>query len=436
MELLVLLLLILVNGVFVLSEMAVVSARKTRLQQWRDERRAGADAALALAHSPAHFLSTTQIAITVITILIGALGEATLSQKLADGFSQVPTLQPYAGDLAFWIVVVGIAVCALVLGELVPKRLALVNPEGIASAIARPMQLLSKAMFPLVRLMSFVTELILRLLGVHASGEPPVTKEEINVLMEQGAEAGVFEKHEQAIVSRVFRLDEELIVDVMTPRGDITYFDLNEPFEVNREKLLRSGHSRFVVCRGGLQDVVGILRAKTLLDAAFEGKPLDFADDAAKALCVPDTLTMVELLEAFKKHRQHLALVIDEYGEIQGLVTMNDIMEALVGDVATVEDSAEPDIVQREDGSWLVDGAIFIERFKEAIGLDQALADEDGHSYRTLGGLAMKVLGRMPQVGDRFLSGGLRFEVVDMDQNRVDKLLVTRLDHASGSATT
>src|SRR4249920_2883090 len=367
MELLVLLLLILVNGVFVLSEMAVVSARKTRLQQWRDERRAGADAALALAHSPAHFLSTTQIAITVITILIGALGEATLSQKLADGFSQVPTLQPYAGDLAFWIVVVGIAVCALVLGELVPKRLALVNPEGIASAIARPMQLLSKAMFPLVRLMSFVTELILRLLGVHASGAPPVTKEEINVLMEQGAEAGVFEKHEQAIVSRVFRLDDELIADVMTPRGDIVFFDLNEPFEMNREKLLHSDHSRFVVCRGGLQDVVGILRAKTLLDAAFEGKPLDFADVAAKALCVPDTLTMIELLETFKKHRQHLALVIDEYGEVQGLVTMNDIMEALVGDVATVEDSAEPDIVQREDGSWLVDGAIVIERFKKAI---------------------------------------------------------------------
>ncbi len=435
MELLVLLLLILVNGVFVLSEMAVVSARKTRLQQWSDERRAGAGAALALAHSPAHFLSTTQIAITVITILIGALGEATLSKRLADSFSMVASLQPYAGDLAFWIVVVGIAVCALVLGELVPKRLALINPEGIASAIARPMQLLSKAMFPLVRLMSFVTELILRLLGVHASGEPPVTKEEINVLMEQGAEAGVFEKHEQAIVSRVFRLDDELIADVMTPRGDITYFDLNEPFGVNREKLLRSGHSRFVICRGGLQDVVGILRAKTLLDAAFEDKPLDFADVAAKALYVPDTLTMIELLETFKKHRQHLALVIDEYGEVQGLVTMNDIMEALVGDVATVEDSAEPDIVQRDDGSWLVDGAIVIERFKEAIGLDQALADEDGHSYRTLGGLAMKVLGRVPQVGDRFLSGGLRFEVVDMDQNRVDKLLVTRLDHVSGSAT-
>ncbi len=431
MELLVLLLLILISGVFVLSEMAVVSARRARLQQWSDEGRAGAGAALALAHSPAHFLSTTQIAITVITILTGALGEATLSERLADSFSQVQWLQPYAHSLAFWIVVIGIAVCALVLGELVPKRLALINPEGVASAIARPMEVLTKAMFPLVRLMSFVTELVLKLLGVRVSVDAPVTEEEINVLMEQGAEAGVFEKHEQAIVSRVFRLDDELISSVMTPRGDIVFFDLNEPFEINREKLLHSGHSRFVVCRGSLQDVVGILRAKTLLDAAFAGKPLDFASDVAKPLFVPDTLTMIELLGAFKQHRQHLALVIDEYGEVQGLVTMNDIMEALVGDVASADDSAGADIVQRDDGSWLVDGAMVIERFKEAIGLDQDLADEDGHSYRTLGGLAMKVLGRVPQVGDRFLSGGLRFEVIDMDQNRVDKLLVSRLDDAS-----
>jgi putative hemolysin len=389
-----------------------------------------------LAHAPAHFLSTTQIAITVITILIGALGEATLSKRLADALSQVPTLQPYASDLAFWIVVVGIAVCALVLGELVPKRLALINPEGIASAIAGPMQVLSKGVFPLVRLMSFATELVLRLLGVRASGQPPVTKEEINVLMEQGAQAGVFERHEQAIVSRVFRLDDELIANVMTPRGDIMYFDVDEPFDTNRDKLLRSAHSRFVICRGGLQDIVGILRAKTLLDAAFAGKTLDFASELAKPLFVPDSLTVIELLGAFKKHRQHLALVIDEYGEVQGLVTMNDIMEALVGDVASVEDSAEPDIVQRDDGSWLVDGAIAIQRFKEAIGLDQDLTDEAGHSYRTLGGLTMKVLARVPQVGDRFLSGGLRFEVVDMDQNRVDKLLVSRLDQASGPATT
>jgi putative hemolysin len=279
--------------------------------------------------------------------------------------------------------------------------------------------------------MSFVTECVLHLLGAHGSGQPPVTEEEINVLMEQGTEAGVFEKHEQAIVSRVFRLDEEAITSVMTGRADIVYFDLDEPFDANRDKLLRSSHSRFVVCRGGLQGVAGILRAKTLLDAAFESKPLDFAANLAKPLYVPDSLTMIELLGVFKQHRQHLALVIDEHGEVQGLVTMNDIMEALVGNVAAVEDLAEPDIVQRDDGSWLVDGAIVIERFKEAIGLEQELADEHGRSYRTLAGLAMKILGRVPQVGDRFLSGGLQFEVVDMDQNRVDKLLVARLNRPS-----
>lgn len=436
MEFLVLLLLILVNGVFVLSEMAVVSARKTRLQQWSDEGRAGAGTALALAQSPAHFLSTTQIAITVITILTGALGEATVASGLADSLARFTWLRPYANGTAFWTVIVGIAVCALVLGELVPKRLALINPEGVASAMARPMQLLSKAMSPLVRFMSFVTEFVVQLLGVRASGQPPVTEEEINVLMEQGTEAGVFEKHEQAIVSRVFRLDQESITSVMTARGDIIYFDLDESFEANRQKLLRSSHSRFVICRGGLQDVLGILRAKTLLDTAFESKPLDFAAKLARPLYVPDSLTMIELLGAFKKHRQHLALVIDEHGEVQGLVTMNDIMEALVGDVATVEDSAEPDIVQRDDGSWLVDGAVGIERFKEAIGLEQELADEHGRSYRTLGGLAMKVLGRVPQVGDRFLSGGLQFEIVDMDENRVDKLLVTRLNRASSPTAT
>ena len=287
MEILLLLVLILFNGVFVMSEMALVSARKSRLRQWSDERRAGADTALALAHAPAHFLSTTQIAITVITILSGAFGEATLSESLASTLSQVAALRPYAHTLAFWIVVIGIAFFSLILGELVPKRLALVNPEAVASAIARPMQWLSKATFPLVRLMSFVTELVLSLLHVRASDEPPVTKEEINVLMEQGADAGVFEKHEQALVSRVFRLDDETIASVMTPRGDIAYFDLNDSFETNREKLLHSSHSRFLVCNGGLGQVLGVLRAKSLLDAALEGKPFDFASGAVKPLYVP-----------------------------------------------------------------------------------------------------------------------------------------------------
>jgi putative hemolysin len=296
------------------------------------------------------------------------------------------------------------------------------------------MQWLTKVSFPLVRLMSFVTELVMRLLNVRASEEPPVTKEEINVLMEQGADAGVFEKHEQALVSRVFGLADEIIANVMTPRGDIAYVDLNDSFETNRQKLLHGSHSRFLVCNGGLGQVLGIQRAKSLLDAALEGKPFDFASGAVKPLYVPSSLSLIELLEAFKKHRQHLALVVDEFGEVQGLVTMNNVMEALVGEVATVEDESQPDIVQRQDGSWLVDGSVPIARFKEVAHIEAVLPGEDAEAYRTLGGFMMMALARVPQVGDRFTAEGVTIEVVDMDQNRVDKLLVTRAPSGDQSA--
>jgi putative hemolysin len=427
MTIIVLAFLIILSGVFVMSEMAIVSARKARLQQWCEDGRTGAGRALALANKPANFLSTIQLGITVIAILSGALGEAALSEKVADSLSQIAWLRPYADRLAFWIPVTGIAVFSLILGELVPKRLALLNPEGIASAMAWPMEVISAIAFPLVRLVSFVTDLVLWLLRVRAPVHSPITKEEINVLMEQGAKAGVFEKHEQALVSRIFRLDDQSIRSVMTPRSEIVYFDLNDSFETNRQKLLRSVHTRFLICKDGLGDVVGMLRAKSVLDAFLEGKPFDFASDAVKPLYVPETLTMIELLEAFKKHRQHLALVVDEYGELQGLVTINNVMGTLVGDVASVEDELQPEIVQREDGSWLVDGNIPIERFREAMKLDHKLPGEGMQAYRTLAGFAMLRLGRVPQVEDQFVSDGLRFEVVDMDQNRVDKLIVSRI---------
>jgi putative hemolysin len=427
MTIIVLAFLIILSGVFVMAEMAIVSSRKARLQQWSEDGRRGASRALALANKPANFLSTVQFVITVISVLSGAMGEASLSDQVAESLSQIQWLQPYADRLAFWIPVTGIAVFSLILGELVPKRLALLNPEGIASAMARPMDVISAIAFPVVRLMSYFTDLVLWILGVRASEYPPITEEEINVLMKQGAEAGVFEKHEQALVSRIFRLDDQSIKSVMTPRSDIVYFDLNDSFETNRHKLLRSGHSRFLICKGGLGELVGVLRAKSALDAFLEGKPLDFTSDAEKPLYVPETLTMIELLEAFKKHRQHIALVIDEYGELQGLVTMNNVMEILVGDVVTVEDELQPEIVQREDGSWLVDGNIPIEHFKEAMKLDHQLLGEDIQAYRTLAGFAMMCLGRVPQIEDQFISDGLRFEVVDMDQNRVDKLIVSRM---------
>jgi putative hemolysin len=275
--------------------------------------------------------------------------------------------------------------------------------------------------------LNLLTEFVLRLLAARAPQRPPVTEEEINVLMEQGAEAGVFQKHEQALVSRVFRMGEQRITGAMTPRVDIVYFDVNDPYEVNRDKLLHSAHSRFPVCRGGLDDVVGILQAKTLLDDMILGKPIDLISGVTRALYVPDSLTVVSVLEAFKKHRQQFALVVDEYGELHGLVTVNDVMGTLIGDIATVEEIAEPEVVQRDDGSWLIDGNVTAERFREVMTLSEPLPGEATESYHTLAGFAMRQLARIPQAGDRFENSGFRFEVVDMDRNRVDKLLVTRL---------
>jgi putative hemolysin len=427
MEVLLLLALVLLNGVFALSETAVVSARKSRLQQWADEGRSGAAAALALATEPSRFLSTVQVGITLVGLLSGAIGGVTVAQSLEAHLAAVPWIGARPGELALAIVVAVLAVVSLVLGELVPKRLALLDPEAVAAAIAWPMQVVSRLCAPAVKALAAMTELVVRALGVRSSAERPVTEEEINVLMRQGAAAGVLKKHEPALVSRVFRLDDERIASAMTPRVDMVYFDLNEPFDVNREKLLRSGHSRFVVCRGGLGAVLGIVRAKALLDDAYRNKPVDLASDLAKPLYVPSTLTMIELLETFTKHRQHLALVLDEYGELQGLVTMNDVIEALVGDVATVDDGAEPDIIQREDGSWLVDGDVAPERFRAVVRVAEQLPQEDTGSYHTLGGLAMMQLGCIPQVGDRFECCGFRFEILDMDRNRVDKLLAARV---------
>ena len=428
MTIIVLAFLIILSGVFVMSEMAIVSARKALLQHWSVDGRTGAGRALALANKPANFISTLQFGITIISILSGAMGEANLSKLVVNDLSQVTWLQPYVDRLAFWIPVSVIAFFSLILGELVPKRLALLYPEAIASAMSRSIELITVIAFPVVRSMNFFTDGVIWILGVRKPVHSPITEEEINVLMEQGAEAGVFEKHEQALVSRIFRLDDQSIRSVMTPRSEIVYFDLYDSYETNSQKLLFSGHSRFLICKGGLSEVVGILRAKSVLDAFLEDKPFDFVSDAIKPLYVPQTLKMIELLEAFKKHRQHLALVIDEYGELQGLVTINNVMEILVGDVATVEDELQPEIVQREDGSWLVDGNIPIERFREAMKINYKLPGEDIQAFRTLGGFAMMCLGRVPKIEDKFISDSLRYEVVDMDQNRVDKLIVSKLD--------
>ncbi|HEY0337072.1 MAG TPA: hemolysin family protein [Burkholderiales bacterium] len=429
MELLVLLLLFFVNGLFSMSEMAVVSSRKARLQQLDEEGRTGAGAALELANDPSHFLSTVQVGITIIGITSGAFGEATLSNQVADWLSQWALLAPHAKGIAVALVVSAITIGSLLIGELVPKRLALVNPEAVASVVARPMKWLSALVYPVVRVLSLATDAILRLIGRRAVESPPVTEEEIRVLMEQGAEAGVFEEHEHQLVSRVFRMDELRVTSVMTPRTDIVYLDLEEPEETLLHRITDAPHSRFPVTRGDLDNIEGIVEVKALLADLVRGHKIDLQSRLLKPLYIPETLTVTDLLASFKKHRHTMAFIVNEYGELQGLATLNDAMQALVGDIAAVDDGGDKDIVKRDDGSWLIDGGVSVDRFKDALSIEQPLPEEDTGSYNTLGGFSMLQLGRVPQVADRFEWDHLKFEVVDMDRNRVDKLLVTRLPH-------
>lgn len=434
MELLILLILFLVNGFFSMSEMAVVASRKARLQQLSDEGRAGASAALALAHEPAIFLSTIQVGITVIGITSGAFGEARLSARVATWLAQWPALAERADVIAGAVVVVGITIGAVVIGELVPKRLALHHPERLASIVARPMKWLSTLAYPIVRALSLLTEGVLRLTGARAAAGPPVTEEEIRVLMEQGAEAGVFEHHEHALVSRVFRMDDVRATAVMTPRTDIIYLDVSAPFDDLLKQIAESPHSRFPVARGDLDNVEGIVEVKALLCDLARREPIQLERHLVRPLYVPESLSLTELLAAFKKHRHTMAFIVNEYGEMQGLVTISDVMQALVGDIAAVDDAAESDIVQRSEGSWLIDGGVGVDRLKEALAIEDELPDEGTGIYNTLAGFVMLKLGRIPHVGDRFDAAGFCFEVVDMDKNRVDRLMVTRLDRPQPAA--
>lgn len=423
-EIFIILLLILFNGIFAMSEIAVVSSRKTRLQQLANQGDLKARAALDLANSPNRFLSTVQIGITLVGILAGAFGGATLSRTLSKQISQIPFLEPYSGAIGLFTVVLAITYLSLVVGELVPKRLALNAPEKIAANIAMPMKLLAVLAAPVVHLLSSSTELGLKLFGVGPSStEPLVTEDEIKVLLEQGREAGMFEAAEQDMVERVFRLDDQPISALMTPRPDIVWLNLHSSAEENRQKITHSDHTRFPVCQGTLDNVLGVVQVTDLLARSLSGEPLDLTACLRQPLFVPETTRALRILEMFKQSNTHIAFAVDEYGVIQGVVTLNDILEAIIGDMPTMGQSEDMPAVQREDGSWLLDGMLSIEKFKELFGLTK-LPGEDMGNYQTLGGFVITHLGRIPVAADHFEWDGFRFEVMDMDGNRVDKMLV------------
>lgn len=423
-QIIVILLLILVNGLFAMSEIAVVSARKARLKQRAEAGDHRAKAALELAETPNRFLSTIQIGITLVGILAGAFGGATLAKDLGACLSRIPALKPYGEAIGLAVVVLATTYFSLVIGELVPKRLALNSPERIAALVAAPMRALSLVAYPAVRLLGLSTELVLRILGIRPSAEPPVTEEEIKVLLEQGTEAGVFQEVEQDMVESVLLLDERRAASLMTPRPEIAWLDIDDPPEEIRRKLITSPYSRFPVCQGSLDNVLGEVEARDLLARSLCGEPFDLRAMLQKPLYVPETMPALKVLEAFKKSGTQMALVIDEYGSIQGLVTLKDILEAIVGDIPSAEELAEPQAVRREDGSWLLDGMLPIEEFKELLRIEELPGEEQG-LYQTIAGFVITQLGRIPMAADHFEWGGLRFEVMDMDGNRVDKVLVT-----------
>ena len=421
----ILLILILLNGLFAMAEMALVAARRTKLQAAAANGDHGAKAALALLEDTGKFLSTVSIGIIVISIIVSTVGGDSFVEPVEEELDTVPWLVPWAHGLSVAIVVVVNAVFALIFAELVPKRIALGAPEAIAMRSAMLMTVFSRLVLPLEWLLSAATDLVLKILPIKAAAKAPVTDEEITLMMREGAAAGEFEHAESAIVQMALRLGDRRVDAIMTPRTQIESLDLEDDWAVNREKIRASHFSRFPVVEGGVEQVIGILQLKDLAVAVLGDKGVpDIRAMIQPPLYVPNTVPALKLLETLKQSGVTMALVIDEYGDLDGLVTLHDILQALVGDIAgSPDEDHDPPIVRREDGSWLVAGLTPIDEVKDAIGLSY-LPDDDSGDFHTLGGFMMAAMKRVPNVADHILVGDWRFEVVDMDGHRVDKVLV------------
>ncbi|HET9533453.1 MAG TPA: hemolysin family protein, partial [Blastocatellia bacterium] len=406
-EALIVILLVIFNGVLAMSELAIVSARKVRLQQRAERGDKGSGMALELANNPGQFLSTVQIGITLVGIMAGAFGGATIAEQIAAYIDDVPALARYSEAIGVGIVVLAITYLSLVLGELVPKRLALNRAEEIASAMARPMRILSVIASPAVRLLSFSTDLVLKVFGVKPSTEPPITEDEVKMLIEMGTEAGVFEKAEHEMVKNIFRFGDRRVNSLMTPRHEVVWLDSSDSIDGIRKKIIESGHSRFPVCKDSLDNVLGMVRAKDMLAAALTGQEIDFQAHLRRPVFVPEGMRALKALEFFKQSGTHGLLVVDEYGSTQGLVTHHDILEAIVGDIAIAGEPGESWAIKRDDGSWLLDGMLSTDDLKEVLGIKR-LPGEDTGVFHTLAGFMMNHMARVPSVGEYFEWGGLR----------------------------
>lgn len=417
-EILIILLLILINGVLAMSEASLLASRKAKLQQLANEGDRAAAATLELLKNPNIFLSTIQIGITLIGVLAGAVGGATIAKALSASVENIPFLGTYSETISLGIVVISITVLTIWLGELVPKRIGIHSPERIAKFVAGPMVFISRVFSPLVKLMSGATELVLAMFGIKHTEDPPITEEELQVLIDQGTQAGVFEEAEQDMVEGIFSLGDTRVYSVMSPRTEIVWLDVSDTMENILEKMSNSPYSRFPLRQDSLETILGVVKSRDLLVTTLSHKDINLKELAKPAYFIPETMLASRALEVLKKNNAEMLLVVDEFGGVQGLLTINDILEEIVG----VMEGDEPQATQRQDGSWLLDGMLEVDEFKEIFDLKDLPHETE---YETLSGFVMTSLGRLPQTADHFEWNNLRFEVVDMDGRRVDKVLVT-----------
>ena len=418
LELAVIFFLLVVNGVFSMSEMAVVSARKTRLQHRAEDGDAGARAALDLASNPSNFLSTVQVGITLVGVLAGAFGGAGLSEMLATTLRDVRWVGEYAEPVALGLVVSAITYCSLILGELVPKKIALGNPERIAALVARPMRAIAHAGRPLVLLLTGSTNFVFRLIGIRASADLSVTQQDVRAILEQGAEAGAVDLAEHAIMENTFRLGDRRVSTIMTPRTDLAWIDIDAGTEGLRSRVREARRSPFLVCEGDIERVVGIVQAEDLLTQCLEGRSPDLRAAVREPLFVPASMPVLRLLETFRGSRRPAAVVLDEFGGVAGLATVDDIVEGLIGQLPAPDDASPPLVARQPDGSWLIDGAVPVADVDAVLDLDLHRGPQ-ANEFDTIGGLVMTVLGRLPAIGDVVHYAGCRIEVERMDGRRV-----------------
>jgi len=422
-DIIIVLLLILINGIFVTAELAIISSRKHKLKQLANDGISSAKVAIELVENPNRLLSTVQVGITLISILTGVFGGEALGDDLAYQFKSIPLLSPYSEQLGLGLVVLVITYLTLIVGELVPKRIALSNPEGIALFFAVPMKILSSAMEPIVILLSTSTEWLLRLLRVKQNAQISISEDEIRTLVSEGAKAGVVELGEREILERTLGLGDKKVSSLMTPRKEIVWFDIDGTYRSIRNKLVKNPHPYFPICEGSIDKVIGVVRAEDLLIDYIKDEKFDLRKELLKPLFIPTTMDALEVLDLFKRSGIHIAIVVDEYGNIEGLVSLTDILEAIVGDIPAVDELNESEITKRDDGSWLIDGRVSIDEFKEHFKIKKLPAEKSG-GYQTLAGFVVYKLEKIPVTGDKFEWDNYIFEVADMDSNRVDKILL------------